>query len=176
MLIAPRPGPVCRNGAGQIDETEFQALVTCMITLNRFGAELHALGAHAATDVTGFGLSGHALEMAAGADVQLVIEANAVPQLPRAAALCAAGFTCGGTKSNASFTARDTEFTGNLDQGLVGLLHDPQTSGGLLIAVPRDRVEDLRAAALAAGCLCAETIGEVAERPANGSLVVFRAG
>ncbi len=154
---------VAASRAGQLSDHEYAALVTCMTTLNRPGADAAALGATAGTDVTGFGLTGHALEMARGGGVQLVIESGALPQLPRAAALCAAGFTCGGTRANAGFTGRWLDIPEDLDEGLVGLVHDPQTSGGLLLAVAADRCAALQDAVLARGALCAEVIGEVRE-------------
>lgn len=97
-----------------------------MTTLNRCGAGLHAAGATACTDVTGFGLTGHGLEMARGSGVTLAISAGALPQLPRAAELCAAGFTCGGTRSNSGFTAGGVRFDPALDEGMIGLLNDPR--------------------------------------------------
>ncbi len=152
---------VAANRAGQLAAAEYAALVACMTALNRGGRLLHALGASACTDVTGFGLSGHGLEMARGGGVQLVIETAALPQLPRAAALCAMGFTCGGTKANAAFTAQHMQLTGTLDEGTLGLVHDPQTSGGLLVAVPGARCDALVAALRDDGALCAEVVGEV---------------
>jgi selenide,water dikinase len=152
---------VAAGRAGKLAPAEYDALVRCMTTLNRWGTLLHELGATACTDVTGFGLTGHGLEMARGAGAQFAFESAALPQLPRAAALCAAGFTCGGTKANASFTAAHLQIAPQLADGMVGLAHDPQTSGGLLIAVPADRCAELCAAVLAAGALCAVVVGEV---------------
>lgn len=153
---------------------EYEALVACMTTLNRCGAGLHALGVTACTDVTGFGLTGHGLEMARGSGVTLVISAGALPQLPRAAALCAAGFTCGGTRSNAGFTQDAIRFDPALDEGVVGLLNDPQTSGGLLLAVPPDRLDGVLAFLRGAGAPAATTVGEATERPAGGPWLEFR--
>ncbi len=129
--------------AGKLAPAAFDALVTCMITLNDVGVRLWAAGASAATDVTGFGLSGHALEMALGADVKLTIDTASLPQLPDAQALCGAGFTCGGTNANAVFTQARCLFSPSLPSDMIGLVHDPQTSGGLLIAVPAERCDEL---------------------------------
>lgn len=155
---------VAANRKGLLAPAEYEALVACMTTLNHWGTRLWDLGATACTDVTGFGLTGHGLEMARGAGVQFVFETAALPQLPRAAALCAAGHTCGGTKANATFTAPHLRLDAVLDDGLLGLVHDPQTSGGLLVAVPPDRCAALQAAVLAAGAPCAVVIGEVRAR------------
>ena len=80
---------------GRVGPDDYTALVTCMTTLNDCGADLFELGATAATDVTGFGLTGHALEMARGSDVRLAISTSALPLLPDAVRLCGEGFTCG---------------------------------------------------------------------------------
>jgi selenide,water dikinase len=165
---------VAANRAGRLDAAGYEALITCMTSLNRCGAELVAVGATAGTDITGFGLTGHGLEMARGAGVQLLIDPARVPALPRAAELCAEGFTCGGTKANAAFTGGSIDLGDGLDEGTVGLLHDPQTSGGLLVSVPAERCDDLRAAALTAGALCAEVVGEVVERTGDAPYLVFR--
>ena len=155
---------VAANKKGRLDEAGYAALVECMITLNRCGAEVHAAGARAATDVTGFGLTGHALEMARGADLTFRIDVTALPQLPEAAALCGEGFTCGGTQTNASFAGEAIRMGAGVDEAMAGLLHDPQTSGGLLLAVPPGSVAAVSEAALAHGALCAVEIGETAIR------------
>lgn len=153
---------------------EFEVLVACMTSLNSCGTGLHAAGATACTDVTGFGLTGHGLEMARGSGVTLAISAGALPQLPRAAELCAAGFTCGGTRSNAGFTAGGVRFDPTLDEGMVGLLNDPQTSGGLLIAVPADRLDGLLAFLRASATLAAAVIGEAREHLPGDPWLDFR--
>jgi len=153
---------------------ELEALVGCMTALNSCGTGLHALGVTACTDVTGFGLTGHALEMAVGSGVTLTISAAQLPQLPRAAALCAAGFTCGGTRSNASHTAGGLRFDPSLDEGLIGLLNDPQTSGGLLVAVPRDRLDGLLAFLRQSGTLAAAVVGEASAHQKDGPWLDFR--
>lgn len=146
---------------GRVDQAGYEALLTCMTTLNRCGSQLFDLGATACTDITGFGLSGHGLEMARGSEAILVIDTTCLPLLPEAVELCGEGFTCGGTASNAHFTGQAIRFAPNLGPDMVGLVNDPQTSGGLLISVPADRAADLVAAVLDSGALCAEVIGEV---------------
>lgn len=158
---------------GRLDGEQYAALVTCMTTLNRCGRLLFDLGATACTDVTGFGLSGHALEMAKGADLTLHIDATALPVLPRAVELCGEGFTCGGTKANASFIDRDVRFGAELGPDQIGLLNDPQTSGGLLVAVPAARAAELQTAVEADGALTAAVVGQVARRAPNAPYLVF---
>lgn len=177
LLVLTKPlgtgALVAANRAGRLAPQEYDALVMCMTTLNRCGVLLHELGASACTDVTGFGLSGHGLEMARGSGAQLVIDMRRVPQLPRAAALCAAGFTCGGTKLNAAHCCAHLQCGADLDDGLLGLAHDPQTSGGLLIAVPPERCDALRSTVLDDGALCAAVIGEVRPRRGGDPYLIF---
>ncbi len=158
---------------GRVDESGYQALITCMTSLNRCGAILHGQGATACTDVTGFGLSGHSLEMARGSQVALVIETGSLPLLPEAVQLCGEGFTCGGTRANTSFTGQSIRLAPGIGPALEGLLNDPQTSGGLLVSVPRDRADDLASAVLADGALCAARIGEVREHKAGQPWLEF---
>jgi len=87
--------------------------------------------------------------------------------------LCGSGHTCGGTKSNATWTAAEIAFAPALDAAWRGLLNDPQTSGGLLVAVPPERAAELCDAALAHGAPCAEVIGEVETRGSDGPAVRF---
>jgi selenide,water dikinase len=160
---------------GRLDEAGYDALVTCMVTLNRCGARLHEFGVTACTDVTGFGLTGHGLEMAQGSDVRLVIDTGALPLLPEAVQLCGEGFTCGGTNSNASFTANHIRFADGLGQDMIGLLNDPQTSGGLLIAVPEKRLATLIAYLADSGTLAAAVIGQAKEFLPDGPWLDFNA-
>jgi selenide,water dikinase len=160
---------------GRLDAAGYEALVTCMTTLNSCGARLHEFGVAAATDVTGFGLSGHGLEMAKGSGVCLKISTGALPLLPEAVALCGEGFTCGGTRSNASFTGGDIRYAEGLGEDVIGLLHDPQTSGGLLIAVPAGGLADLISFLDDSGTLAAAVIGEAVARDPNGPWLDFSA-
>jgi selenide,water dikinase len=160
---------------GRLDAAGYDALVTCMTTLNKCGARLHEFGATAATDITGFGLTGHALEMAQGSGVRLIIDTRALPLLPEAVELCGEGFTCGGTKSNAGFTEGHIRYAPGLGQDLIDLLNDPQTSGGLLVAVPEARLADMTSFILESGALAAAVIGETAENSPEGPWLDFRA-
>lgn len=158
---------------GRLDEAGFSALVTCMTTLNKCGTRLHEFGVTAATDVTGFGLSGHGLEMAKGSGVCLTIDTDALPLLPEAVELCGEGFTCGGTKTNASFTGDDISYAASLGDDMIGLLNDPQTSGGLLIAVPAAQLDTLTAFLREFGTLSAAVIGEAAPHRPDGPWLDF---
>jgi len=164
---------VAASKKGRLDSAGNDALVTCMTTLNDCGTRLFEFGVTAATDVTGFGLSGHGLEMAKGSGVCLTIRTGALPLLPEAVELCGEGFTCGGTKANASFTGGDIHYADGLDEAMIGLLNDPQTSGGLLIAVPLARWDELSAFLAESGTLAMSVIGEAAARRPNGPWLDF---
>ncbi len=144
----------------------YRALVACATALNRQGELLFDHGATAATDVTGFGLVGHALEMARGSGVTLEIDTRALPLLPDAVELCAAGHTCGGTKSNAAWTGSHVSYATGMSEGMLGLLNDPQTSGGLLIAVPRERQAAMLDALAAAGAIAPVVVGAIQRQDA----------
>jgi len=149
----------------------YRALVDCMTALNRAGEILHQHGATAATDITGFGLTGHALEMARGSGVTLTIDTAALPLLPNAVELCAAGHTCGGTKSNAEWTGPHVSYAASVSEGMRGLVNDPQTSGGLLIAVPEKRCGEMVEAVLGVGAVHAVVVGQAGVESRDGVLL-----
>jgi len=127
---------------GVADPAERDAAVASMIALNdRAGHAAVAAGASAATDVTGFGLLGHLSEMLDG--VGAAIESSAVPLLAGAHRLAADGIVPGGTRRNLRHAESFTDF-GGTDAATRVLLADAQTSGGLLVAVSADRVDDFR--------------------------------
>ncbi len=115
-----------------------------MVELNRVAAAaMVRVGVDAATDITGFGLLGHAWEMAQASGVELVIEWGKVPFLTGVRELAKAGLFPGGTVKNYEFVQSRVEFSAEVDKETKFLLCDAQTSGGLLIAVPEGRVEEL---------------------------------
>jgi selenide,water dikinase len=140
--------------------------VASMVRLNRGACEalrrLPPGAVHACTDVTGFGLVGHASEVAAASGVTLEIEVDAVPLLDGVLELVADN-TPGGNRSNAQHFGHGLAFTREMPMDLVTVLHDPQTSGGLLVAVaPEHEAEAL--SLLAAGDPSVRRIGTVAAR------------
>jgi selenide,water dikinase len=144
-----------------IDAHAMAPAVLSMTTLNAGAARaMIAAQAHAATDITGFGLLGHGGEMARASHVRLRIVASRVPIFPRVLDLIAVGIVPAGTRNNAREQAAFTEFAPAVPEGVRLVLSDAQTSGGLLIAVAPDRADGLRDALLANGALAAE-IGEV---------------
>ncbi len=137
---------------GKAAPEDLDAAIVSMRRLNRSAAEvLVAEGIAGATDVTGFGLLGHGLEMARASGARLVFEAAALPALTGALALAAGGVETGGAAHNRRFVAPELTVGPGVAPELVTLAHDPQTSGGLLAAVPADRLTDVEAALAAAG-------------------------
>ena len=152
-------------------EAGFAAAVESMLALNRHPAHLaRAAGVHAMTDVTGFGLLGHARELAEGSGATVVLEAAAVPWLRDAPRFARESATTGGGGRNREQLGDRVRLPRDLDPVTADLLYDPQTSGGLLIALPADRAEALRAEIATQGDGC-WLIGHVENGP---SVVVVR--
>ncbi len=140
------------------------AAVESMSTLNRAASEVaQRFRIHAATDITGFGLLGHAREMAAGSKVSLVIDSAQPEFLPEAFAYAGQGFIPGGLKRNLEFIGGCVEFAESVAPEARSLLYDPQTSGGLLLAVAPGEASQLLNALLDQG-IPAREIGEVIEK------------
>jgi selenide,water dikinase len=138
-----------------------------MRTLNRDAAEaLRPFSPNAVTDVTGFGLLGHAHEMASRSGVRITLAADRLPALEGALDAARAGVSTAGTQNNKAYAA--VEF-GEVPPELVELAYDPQTAGGLLVALPRDRGPALEAEFARAGLFLAR-VG-VAEHGVGVSLV-----
>lgn len=150
-----------------------EAMVETMRTLNRAAAEAGQAvgGIHAATDVTGFGLLGHASHIARESGVALVIEAEAVPVLPGARELAERDVFPGGSRANRQHYGSVVEFRRALPQWEKGLLFDAVTSGGLLLVVEPARAGALLEELHRRGVRAARRIGRVEGEPA-GRVVV----
>ena len=148
--------------AGRCPEESLKAAVESMTRLNKYAAEVMAdFRAHACTDVTGFSLMGHALEMAEASGAALEFSASAIPLLPGALELARQGLLPGGMVRNRAFAEAYVEAEG-LEQAFADLLFDPQTSGGLLVAMdPADA--DAFEAALKEKAPLARRVGFVRE-------------
>ena len=133
-----------RKAAGD----ELEKIVTFqMAQLNRKAAELMVrFDAHAATDITGFGLLGHAYEMATASGMTLRILAEAVPLMPQALELAEAQMIPGGALANREFLEGHIALKDSVDSRIEIALYDPQTSGGLFIAIDGDRAEEFESA------------------------------
>jgi len=139
-----------------------------MAALNRQASELmQQTIVHACTDVTGFGLLGHACEMIEETGVGMVIDSAAVPYFPEAKDLAEMGLVPGGMHRNRKFRERQVEIDPGVPNYMADILFDPQTSGGLLISLPAPEAPGLVKAMHAAGVTDAAIIGEVANQPAG---------
>ncbi len=143
-----------------------------MTTLNRVACEVMVeVGANACTDITGFGLLGHALEMAMASDVAIAIQSQSVPIFPEAEEYASMGMVPGGTRRNRDFAACKVEILGHVPDIKMDILYDAQTSGGLLISVEGERVQMLLGQLHRRGVKWATIIGEVLEGP-RGRIVL----
>lgn len=158
---------------GRAPRAAEEAAVAVMVQLNRAAAEalssLPAGAVHACTDVTGFGFIGHASEMARASGVSLEVDALAVPLVPGALAL--ASNRSGGMKTNEAYFGEGVRGSDAVDAGVLALLYDPQTSGGLLAAVDPGSAAAAESALVAAG-VSGRRVG-VAAAP-SGAAVVLR--
>jgi selenide,water dikinase len=147
------------------------ASVATMLTPGKYAAEaMREFGVKGATDVTGFALLGHAWEMARASNVEILIEPGKVPLLEGALELAAAGVITGADKTNREYVGDDIEIDGSVSQELRRLLYDPQTAGGMLIAISPDRAADLLAR-LGENYPNARVIGRVTERAGHSIIV-----
>lgn len=164
---------VTANRAGTCPPETLQSAIESMVMLNKAASEAAmALGAKAATDVTGFGLAGHALEMADASSVTIVLELSKLPLLPGFEQLAGAGNQSRANSSNREFATPSMRIDPGVDPLWLEFCFDPQTSGGLLIAVPRDRAEALVSRCLGAGVTAAGVVGSVPTRSADSLVLV----
>lgn len=150
-----------------LDPAVLAGAVEAMTTLNRAAAEaMQSVGAHACTDITGFGFLGHLYEMASGSGVGATIRAGSVPILEGARELAEEGYICGGSRANLSHLEPHVAWADEIDPVTRILLADAITSGGLLIAVDPAKAERLLAELEAGGVPLFQEVGEItAEEP-----------
>jgi len=162
--------------ANDCPEESYRAAVASMIQLNALGQEAidEVGGAHALTDVTGFGLAGHTFEMAEGAGVTVVIELGRLPLLPGVEKLAGnKHFRTRASKTNAEYIAAGLKVEGpRLDPIRLEVFYDAQTSGGLLVSIAADRAAPLLEALKRRNAAAAAIIGEV--QPRGESALVLR--
>ncbi len=148
---------------GRLDDAGYRTMIASTTQLNRLGQHLPGIdGVHAVTDVTGFGLLGHALELCRGSGVRARIRMDAAPLLPGAAALARDGVGTGAATRNWASYGHEVTLPAGLPEWQRGLLCDPQTSGGLLIAVSAAAAQHVLDTARAAGFDAACIVGAVA--------------
>jgi selenide,water dikinase len=154
------------------DEGAVAKIVKSMSALNRNASELmQENGVHACTDVTGFGLLGHAAEMIEGGDVGLVIDSAAVPFFVEAKELAEMGMIPAGLHRNRDFRKNMVDIARDVPRYLVDIFYDPQTSGGLLIALPTQKASRLLNRLHDDGIAEAAIIGDVVAEP-KGRIIV----
>ncbi len=160
------------NLKGWVSEPDMAACIASLETLNRRAAEVAAgFPVHAATDITGFGVAGHVLEMARGAGRVFRLRHDALPVLSGALATYRRGMTTGSNASNEELVGPHLRFHRELDAAERSLYFDPQTNGGLLFALAADQAEALLDALRRAGLEAAAIIGSVLEAPADDVLI-----
>lgn len=147
---------------GLADEGAVSRAIECMVTLNRKASELMMeVDVHACTDVTGFGLLGHACEMIEGTDIGMVIHSATVPLLPETEGYARMGLIPAGTIRNRDFRLPMIELATEISDEKLLILFDAQTSGGLLISVPGQEADMLLQRMHEEGIEEATLIGEV---------------
>lgn len=166
LLVLTKPlgsGVLCSAAkSGKLPEAELDEAIRVMSALNRPGRDAAVkVGVHAATDVTGFGLVGHAYEMACGSDVTIVLKAGRVPLMARTLEFARLGVLTRAHKTTAGYLGEQLAVDAAVEPALAGVLMDAQTSGGLLLSVPADRCDALVTELQSAGALCAAVIGRV---------------
>jgi selenide,water dikinase len=144
--------------------TVVEGSIATMLTPGKYAAEaMREFEVKGATDVTGFSLLGHAWEMAKASNVTIQIDPASVPLLSGALDLAAAGVRTGADRTNREYVGDDIEIPSQVDPNLLTLFFDPQTAGGMLIAISEDKADGLLTA-LRTNYPRAEIVGRVAER------------
>lgn len=148
--------------ANACPEALFKAACLSMVQLNKVGADaLQHLHPHGMTDITGYGFAGHALEMALGSNTTLVFELQKLPRFAGIETLIAKRFFTRASKTNREYILPHLRIEGKPDAVSMELALDAQTSGGLLVSLPKEEVALFINAALANGAICAVEVGEV---------------
>jgi selenide,water dikinase len=162
------------NLKGWVSADAMSACIEILSTLNRKAAETaQRFDVHAATDVTGFGLSGHGLEMARGSGVTMAFDLEALPVMDEALAVYRRGMSTGVNGANRAVVAGHIRFDTTRPDWHREIVFDPQTSGGLLLAVPGEQGDALVAALHDAGIGAAQRVGEVLD-PKGATHLIFR--
>ncbi len=153
---------------GELGNAGYARMIDATTRLNTPGIALADMASvHAITDVTGFGLAGHALELARGAGLEVVLEWSKVPLLEGVEALARAGFVTGASGRNWNGYSAEVALDAGLPPLARDLLTDPQTSGGLLVSCAPEAVNDVLAVFRKEGFATAAVIGRVEAGPAR---------
>jgi len=151
---------------GGVDARALSTAVESMKRLNAAAARaMVRVGPHAATDVTGFGLLGHLYEMLAASGVGAEIDTRTLPVLPMAEAYAAQGIGTGGALKNREYLESSLRISPAVPESRLGVMFDPQTSGGLLIAVAPEKTTRLLDELEAAGVPVRAVVGKITDTP-----------
>jgi selenide,water dikinase len=160
------------NIKGWVSEKAMEACIVALTTLNKTAAGIMAgFGIHAATDITGFGLAGHAFEMAKGSNVQLEISTDRVPVMMESLAMYKKGVTTGVNRHNRRLVENKARFEKSFPPWHEEIVFDPQTSGGLLFSLPESQGETALNALQSGGVRDARLIGRVRELKGDMNLI-----
>jgi len=158
--------------AGAAEGKTISTVTQHMAALNRNASEvMMEIGVHACTDVTGFGFLGHACEMIQDTPIGFEIDHKAVPVMPEAIRFAQTGFVPGGMYRNRDFRAKMVDFASGLPQWVADVFFDPQTSGGLLMAVSPEKAPQLLDRLRVSGCGESALVGRVVAGPVGRILV-----
>jgi len=147
--------------------------IEVLTTLNRKPAEImQAFDIHAATDVTGFGIAGHGMEMVGDGAVTIEIGIETLPVMDEALDMYRKGMTTGVNPNNRKMVAANLKIESTLPDWHQEIVFDPQTNGGLMVALPENQSEALIAALHSAGIQTAAVVGRVTERQGDHSLLI----
>ena len=165
ILILTKPlGTGILSAAASADllsPEEHKQMVECMSQLNKTACEIMLKHkANACTDITGFGFLGHTMEMARGSNKTIQIRSSNIPYFEKALSLAKEGIIPGGAYRNADYIKKDLSIQSGVSREMLDIMHDPQTSGGLLIAVPENSAIKLQSA-LKDNIECAEIVGQI---------------
>lgn len=175
-LILTKPigtGIIATAVKGKIaDEEAVKALIEVTTTLNRKAAEImQRFRPNACTDVTGFGLAGHVLEMAKGSGKKILIHTGLVPFIKKAEEYALMGLIPAGSYNTKNYCSKNISVESSVKQVVLDMVFDPQTSGGLIISLPEKRAKECLDALRNEGVL-ASIIGEVSEDNRAGHVVI----
>lgn len=162
------------NIKGWVSQKALSSCIEILTTLNRAASEvLGQYDVHAATDITGFGLAGHGLEMALASDVCLQIAIDRLPVMDESVEMYRRGMTTGVNASIQAMVKDATRFDTRADVHQREMVYDPQTSGGLMVALPADQAEAALSDLAAAGVTHHRQIGRVIATPSDQMRLIF---
>jgi len=152
--------------AGMVDKETMAKVTSCMTTLNRKASKLmQEIGVHACTDITGFGLLGHASQLAENSQVGIEFHIASIPHFPEVTGFSQQGLYPGGLNRNREHYFSKVKFIEEIPDYMQNILFDPQTSGGLLISISPEKAELLLSRLQQGGVEEATIIGEVISKP-----------